>query len=283
MRNTVLNLAPLGRRTLHDKTAPVFPTLCLLRIVPMKLIMPCMVCFQELGHPTLEFATLEFRDDGRYEVCCSRGHKSVTILQQQKFEVLFDIGANAIIDGYYREAISSFASSMERFYEFCIKVFCAKRKLENGVFLKTWKEVSNQSERQLGAFLFLWASEFGEVPKLLSKKETEFRNSVIHKGRIPTRDEALKYGNAILNIIRQKIEQLKLSYSEEISTVTFEHIRSCSGPTDGQISGGTMCANTIVSLTSGEISHKKQSLEEALLGVTKWREVVSSTQGITRL
>lgn len=58
----------------------------------MKLLMPCMACFQELGKPTNEFVTLEFHDDGHYEVCCSRGHTSVTILQQQKFEILFDIG-----------------------------------------------------------------------------------------------------------------------------------------------------------------------------------------------
>ncbi len=249
----------------------------------MKLLIPCMACFQELGQPTTEFVTLEFKDGGRYEVCCSRGHKSVTILQQQKFEVLFDIGANAIIDGYYREAISSFTSSLERFYEFCIKVFCAKRKLKSSVFLNTWKQVSNQSERQLGAFLFLWANEFGETPELLSSKDAGFRNGVIHKGRIPAKDEALKYGNTILNIVRPKIEQLKLSCGEEISTVTFEHIRSCSELADGQVSGGTMCANTIVSLTSGQESHNKQSLEEALLSVSKWREIVSQTEGITRL
>ncbi|MCK4830988.1 hypothetical protein KA005_85550, partial [bacterium] len=124
-----------------------------------------MACFQELGKPTNELATLEFRDDGRYEICCSRGHKSVTVLQQQKFEVLFDIGANAIIDGYYREAISSFTSSLERFYEFCIKVFCEKRKISEDVYTNTWKQMSNQSERQLGAFLFLWANEFGETPE----------------------------------------------------------------------------------------------------------------------
>ncbi|WP_218972697.1 hypothetical protein [Aeromonas allosaccharophila] len=249
----------------------------------MKLLMPCMTCFQELGKPTLEFATLEFRDDGRYEVCCSRGHKSVTILQQQKFEVLFDIGANAIIDGYYREAISSFTSSMERFYEFCIKVLCEKRKLEGSVFLSTWKEVSNQSERQLGAFLFLWAVEFGEIPVLLPKKDIAFRNSVIHKGRIPTKNEALEYGNTILNIIRPKIEQLKRSCSEEISKVTFKHILSCSELTNEQVSGGVMCANTIVSLASGEESKNQQSLEEAISSVSKWRETLSSIQGITGL
>ena len=53
---------------------------------------------------------LEFRDDGRYEITCPKGHSSFTIPQQQKFELLFDIGAYAITDGYYREAISSFTS-----------------------------------------------------------------------------------------------------------------------------------------------------------------------------
>jgi hypothetical protein len=32
--------------------------------------------------------------------------------------VLFDIGANAVVDGYYREAITSFSASLERFYEY---------------------------------------------------------------------------------------------------------------------------------------------------------------------
>ena len=32
------------------------------------------------------------------------GMRQSTVLQQQKFEVLFEIGAHAILDGYYREA-----------------------------------------------------------------------------------------------------------------------------------------------------------------------------------
>jgi len=249
----------------------------------MKLLMPCMACFQELGQPTNEFASLEFRDDGRYEICCSRGHKSVTVLQQQKFEILFDIGANAILDGYYREAVSSFTSSLERFHEFCLKVLCKKRGIQPDVFSKSWKQVSNQSESQLGAFLFLWASEFGEVPQLLSSNDAGFRNSVIHKGKIPTKEEALEYGNTILAIIRPKITQLKSSCGDQISEVTFEHIRDCSNVGEGQVSGGTMCANTIVSLTTAEEKHNSQTLEEALGGMLKWRDVVASNDGITKL
>ena len=238
----------------------------------MKLLMPCMECFQELGQPTNEFASLEFRDDGRYEICCSRGHKSVTVLQQQKFEILFDIGANAILDGYYRESVSSFTSSLERFYEFGLKVLCKKRGMKTGVFLNAWKQVSNQSERQLGAFLFLWASEFGEVPKLLNSNDVGFRNSVIHKGKIPSKEEALEYGNTILTIIRPKITLLKSSCGEQIEDVTFEHIRDCSNIGEGQVSGGTMFAKTIVSLAS---DNNSQTLEEALAGMLKWREVLA--------
>jgi hypothetical protein len=242
-----------------------------------------MACFQELGHPTNEFASLEFRDDGRYEICCSRGHKSVTVLQQQKFEILFDIGAYAILDGYYREAVSSFTSSLERFYEFCIKVLCKKRRMHADVALKAWKQVSNQSERQLGAFLFLWASEFGEVPALLSSDDVGFRNNVIHKGKIPTKEESLKYGNIVLAIIRPKIAQLKSECKDQIMDVTFEHIRNCSNRGEGQVSGGTMSTKTIVSLSVAEKKHNSQTLEDALQGISKWRDIVTSTEGISKL
>lgn len=240
-----------------------------------------MACFQELGQPTNEFATLEFRDDGRYEVCCSRGHNSVTALQQQKFEILFDIGAHAIIDGYYREAVSSFSSSLERFYEFCIKVFCEKRKLSEDVFKKTWKQMSNQSERQLGAFSILWVSEFGEPPTLLTSNDIGFRNSVIHKGTIPTRDEALNYGNTVMRIITSKIERMKTLYSQEIQNVTFRHVRDSSKISEDQVSGGTMGISTIVSLSNGD-AKANRSLEEALTGLMKWREIATNSKGITK-
>jgi hypothetical protein len=53
-----------------------------------------------------------------------------------KFEVLFDLAANAIVDGYYREAIASFAASLERFFEFFVHVACLKQGVEEDVFEK---------------------------------------------------------------------------------------------------------------------------------------------------
>jgi hypothetical protein len=139
-------------------------------------------------------AAVEFRDDGRYEVTCPKGHRSTTLLQQQKFELLFDIGAYAIADGYYREAVSSFAASLERFYEFFIRAVMLQRGIDSQVIHNAWKVVAAQSERQLGGFVFLYTLEFGRSPQLLSGARAAFRNDVVHKGRIPTRPEAVDYG-----------------------------------------------------------------------------------------
>ena len=84
----------------------------------MKLPIVCAQCMRDDLQNATQIASLEFGDDGKYEVVCPKGHKSITLLQQQKFELLFDIGAYAIVDGYYREAVSSFTSSLERCYEF---------------------------------------------------------------------------------------------------------------------------------------------------------------------
>ena len=93
----------------------------------MKLPVTCSQCMQDDISSSNIIGTVEFRDNGRYEITCPKGHTSITLLQQQKFELLFDIGAYAIVDGYYREAVSSFTSSLERFYEFFIKVLCISK------------------------------------------------------------------------------------------------------------------------------------------------------------
>jgi hypothetical protein len=82
---------------------------------------------------------VEFRDDGRYEFTCPEGHTNVSSLQEQKFELLFEIGAFAIRDGYYREAVTSFASSLERFYEFFIKAALYEKGIDAGIVEESLK------------------------------------------------------------------------------------------------------------------------------------------------
>lgn len=212
----------------------------------------------------------EIRDDGRYEFKCSFGHQSITLLQQQKFEILFQIGANAIIDGYYREAISSFSSSLERFYEFSLKVFLCRAGTSNELFKKSWKSVQNQSERQLGAFIFLWIIHFKDMPSLLETGKVAFRNDVIHKGKIPSMDEAIAYGDSVLEILNSCILQLQESYPDEISQVIHSYLREIGKIAQNkEIQFTTACQSTIVSLSNGNPRNRDKKLSEHLKELKK--------------
>jgi len=83
------------------------------------------------------------------------------------------------------------------------------------LFQKMFNEMARQSERQLGAFMMLYAVEFDEAHKL-DKQIVEFRNGVIHKGVIPDLDEAKKFCSAVYEIIAGLYEKLSGKYSEHI-------------------------------------------------------------------
>ncbi|MEX8502038.1 MAG: hypothetical protein AB3X41_03215 [Leptothrix ochracea] len=197
---------------------------------------------------TPQISHVEFRDDSRYELTCSSGHRTITILQSQKFEVLFEIGSYAIIDGYYREAVSSFTSSLERFYEFAIRVFLYKSSESDNLFQQCWKSVSSQSERQLGAFSLMWATQFNKLPKLPSNNNYKFRNDVIHKGRIPTKEEAINYGEDILHILQEGINALRKQFPIEVKEIVFFHVRDSAHNSDKSGTIATLCIPTLVTI-----------------------------------
>ncbi|EIW6614797.1 hypothetical protein [Clostridium perfringens] len=234
----------------------------------MKVFINCMKCLEEFRLPNINFIESEINDDGIYKATCNRGHETVTFLQQDKFEVLFDMGAMALIDGYPREAVSSFAASLERFYEFCIKVFLLKRRVNMDKFNNTWKLVSSQSERQLGAFYFLYLDVLGEIPKSINKRQVEFRNKVIHKGYIPKYDEVVKYADCSLTYMYEILKELRECCKEEIHQVTANKLNNMSKEfiKDGKITAkiSTMSIPTIINLVASDEYFAKKSFMEAL-------------------
>ena len=143
--------------------------------------------------------------------------KYAVVFSGAKFEVLFDIAMNAVRDGYAREAVSSFASSLERFYEFFTRYCAYYQKTDLNEFEKVWKSVSNQSERQLGAYIFVYLIKYNSAPKLLSQNMVTFRNKVIHKGYIPTLSEAIEFGEAVHCSIMNVIAKLEADEDEQLS------------------------------------------------------------------
>src|SRR5918996_2240991 len=104
----------------------------------MKLsLAPCLKCQEEKLERQYWLKGTELRDDLTFNLECPLGHKSVVIFNAPKFELLFDMGVSALLDGYGREAVSSFAAAQERFHEFGIKVLVAKQGVLKEEFLAT--------------------------------------------------------------------------------------------------------------------------------------------------
>jgi hypothetical protein len=215
-------------------------------------------------------ASSELNDSSIYEVRCPKGHHSYVVLQQQKFELLFDVGACALLDGYHREAVSSFTSSLERFREFFIRASF----LENGCAVsdieEVWKQVAKHSERQLGAYIAVYMRECGVVPPLPSSKSIEFRNSVIHQGRIPSRSESVAYGEVVLQILRPALSVAKLKFPNGVDQLTRSHMVVAHLKLKPGVKAATSCMPTILSLSGGEISQSERSLEDALAELKMW-------------
>lgn len=103
---------------------------------------------------------------------------------------------------------------MERYFEFFIKTILRTSQSDFNQIDKIWNKISNQSERQLGAYIVLYSDKFVEVPLLLDNKEVGFRNKVIHKGKIPTELEAIDFGNKVMKIVETSLIKLKTSLPE---------------------------------------------------------------------
>ena len=153
-----------------------------------------------------------------------KGHDLFLGTQTLPHELLFEIGLNAIEDLYYREAVSSFASSLERFLEFAVHVLSNAQGAGEPALVASWKKVSSQSERQLGAYIFLYLVSFGEPASLLNNKMTELRNDVVHKGRLPDKSEAIAFGDAVYKLIQDCVQKLRIRYLEHVNKMLSEHV-----------------------------------------------------------
>lgn len=179
----------------------------------MKLRLNCPEC-SKIGKATA--VQVEPTNEGRFEATCDAGHHFKMSAGYHDFQILFEIGINAIRDGYYREAIGSFTASYERFLEFFIRIVVTASGTSPDEYDKAWKHISNQSERQVGAFTFVFLLTYQVPPLLLSDKQKTLRNNVIHKGKIPTRADCVKYGDDIMKLILSFLRKLWQSHQQDV-------------------------------------------------------------------
>jgi hypothetical protein len=236
----------------------------------MKFRSVCMECFRIAGTPSDDLIEIELVD-GPLVGRCSAGHETPLAIQEQDFELLFDFGCMALLDGYTREAVSSMAVALERmhlFYIRCIFSHCrrATPALPVGLEDSFLSKVSRQSERQIGAFFALYALNEHEEPPLLANKWIEFRNNCIHKGHIPSREKVLTYATEVVRIMDTIVTVLRSKYPDAVRLQIGKYLRARHVP--GKL-GGTLHVPTVVSLVIERPSTR--SFDERLQELDKWR------------
>lgn len=171
----------------------------------------------------------QVHEDGVYSSVCLNKHSSVIILQAYKFEILFEIASRAFFDNYFREAIITYSTSLERFFEYYIEVVAAHREIAEEEFYLTWKQLSKLSERQIGVFLYVYLQENAQSYQLLDNKMTELRNKVIHGGYIPSESEAKDYGryvyNSIVFLMKNINEKMPAAKEKRATKRTKDHFK----------------------------------------------------------
>ncbi|UBV42071.1 hypothetical protein LAJ19_10545 [Deinococcus taeanensis] len=161
----------------------------------------------------------EFADSSVHDLRCARcGARYCVLVRKQKFEVLFDLGTRALMDGYAREAVASFAAALERFFEFYVRAFALEQAAGTerpfaqalAALDGTWRHVASQSERQVGMFALAYLLREGREPDFLTPRGlgTEFRNRVIHRGALPTRAEVDEYAARVFTLIDRLLTEL---------------------------------------------------------------------------
>ena len=191
----------------------------------MRLSLSCMQCSMSDPDKPPETILVEYNDEGAYQFKCHANHVCNVALQEQKFELLFEFGLFAIADGYYREAITSFAASLERFQEFVTDVICHVHAVPPALQKQAWKPLAKSSERQLGAYALAHLIQFHEVAPTLRQTSVETRNKAVHQGKIPTREQAVSFGEEVYSLASKLLHRLRKECDGGVSLVVSKHIR----------------------------------------------------------
>jgi hypothetical protein len=171
----------------------------------MRIIVACPVCLDTQAvsgaQPAFNPLSGELDDCGYIHVNCDQGHYGIVIYDARRYEVLIQSAAKAYVDGHTNEVVAVMSAALERAYEFYIRVSCRAKGISRNALEHAWKGVSAQSERQFGAFQFLYLIDHGQ-PFTLDKSIPETRNSIIHKGCIARARDAVSFAEKVFKLIR---------------------------------------------------------------------------------
>jgi hypothetical protein len=153
-----------------------------------------------------------YLDGPFYDLTCPAGHEARVLLGNPKHEVLFQMAAYSLLDENYRDAIATFGSSLEEFWEFALQCIYASQGVERlpvprvkgggrkARFENAWRNVFKPEPP---------GTPQPPEPPALTIEEYEIRNEVLHEGRVPTQRQAFEFGNKVLVRVAPAMQTLR--------------------------------------------------------------------------
>lgn len=249
----------------------------------MKFYLICPQCTNEhLGDPQYnpELIETELTDKYLYEVRCSKGHTSVTWLQQHKFETLIDTGLWALNYGMPDSAFLKFYAAFEDFRKFFIRGWLHRNELSNEEVRSLMKGLP-RSELQKGAFDIIFGILMVKEPPETAfvskeKKWTEIRNNVAHNGYLLTEGEAKERCQEILHFITDSLIWARKFMKDDLERADIDIMLEQNKSVlklDPEIPNGTSGLPSVIGYANKDI--QKISIDQAIEKILSSKNFVS--------
>ena len=126
----------------------------------------------------------------------------------------------------------------------------------------------------MGAFIFLYTLNNKNTPKLLPGAQIEFRNEVIHKGRIPEETKVLEFCDAVFMLMRSYILELHDKEPEAVQTVRKRHVYQKHERAKFQCTSVSVAPTIFNLANTGEPHSRHDSFSSALVEFRRWKESI---------
>jgi len=187
----------------------------------------------------------DIRDDGIYTVTWKEGHTTTTVVSNEKFQILADLAIEAYCDRYLRESVLTCASALDAYLDFHVEVQLRAQGQSAVNIAALLKSISRQAERRLGAFLALETAA-GRAPEYIQQPMVELRNSIVHKGYIPTDDETLGFLDHLLAFMVERYRLLYAEHQKLVMTMFFDRMAKLPKPTTPGRGHATLSLQTVI-------------------------------------
>lgn len=196
----------------------------------MRFVHDCWKCFDEMidnmsdgDHFNMPLIEGEVNSDFIVEYNCNKGHHYLTYYTLEHFDMLYLAGLDSFAKGCYSESVMSFTVSLERMYELFIKIVLFNNYKDLGKIDLYWKNLKNLSERQFGAFCTLYFNETGNT-WIINDTMIAFRNSVIHKGKIASKEDTTNYAEYVTGLLSNLVVYLRTNYLDSIEKFSEDRV-----------------------------------------------------------